>query len=215
MTAAITRARTLSENRLNTIRVGLSNLEGLPHDVTVVTCGSYARREASQSSDIDFFAISPREDLATTSPAGTAVQKLWPRGIVDTIQGIVPIDPAEGGAFAKVVPRDELVRNIGGEDDSNQKITRRILLLLEGEWLTNENNFRKLRREILEYYISDGMTDHQLALFLLNDVIRYYRTIAVDYEFKTSELANPKPWGIRNIKLIFQENYYTRVAYLV
>ena len=59
------------------------------------------------------------------------------------------------------------------------------------------------RREILERYIQEGMTDHQLALFLLNDIIRYYRTIAVDYEFKTSKGADSKPWAIRNIKLVF------------
>ena len=47
------------------------------------------------------------------------------------------------------------------------------------------------------------MTDHQLALFLLNDIIRYYRTVAVDYEFKTSEKGESKPWAIRNIKLVF------------
>jgi DNA polymerase Ligase (LigD) len=35
------------------------------------------------------------------------------------------------------------------------------------------------------------------------DVIRYYRTVAVDYEFKTVEETPPKPWAIRNIKLIF------------
>ena len=40
-------------------------------------------------------------------------------------------------------------------------------------------------------------------MFLLNDIIRYYRTVAVDYEFKTTEQANPKPWAIRNIKLVF------------
>jgi hypothetical protein len=60
-----------------------------------------------------------------------------------------------------------------------------------------------VRRQILERYIGEGMTDHQLALFLLNDIIRYYRTMAVDYEFKTNEGENPKPWGIRNIKLVF------------
>lgn len=38
-------------------------------------------------------------------------------------------------------------------------------------------------------------------MFFLNDLIRYYRTICVDFEYKTFE-AN-KPWGIRNIKLIF------------
>jgi hypothetical protein len=47
------------------------------------------------------------------------------------------------------------------------------------------------------------MTDHQLALFLLNDIIRYYRTMAVDYEFKTNEGERPNPCGIRNIKLVF------------
>ena len=47
------------------------------------------------------------------------------------------------------------------------------------------------------------MTDHQLALFLLNDIIRYYRTVAVDYEFKISGNGTPKPWAIRNIKLVF------------
>ena len=47
------------------------------------------------------------------------------------------------------------------------------------------------------------MTDHQLALFLLNDIIRYYRTVAVDYEFKISGNGDPKPWAIRNIKLVF------------
>lgn len=42
-----------------------------------------------------------------------------------------------------------------------------------------------------------------MAMFLLNDIIRYYRTVAVDYEFKTTEQSNPKPWAIRNIKLVF------------
>ena len=74
---------------------------------------------------------------------------------------------------------------------------------LEGEWMFNAEGLRKLRRSMLERYISEEMTDHQLALFLLNDVIRYYRTIAVDYEFKTTEGRSPKPWDIRNIKLIF------------
>jgi hypothetical protein len=78
-----------------------------------------------------------------------------------------------------------------------------MLLLLEGEWLVNEAGFHSLRREILQRYIGDKMTDHQLSLFLLNDVIRYYRTMAVDYEFKTNEGDKPKPWGIRNIKLVF------------
>ena len=78
-----------------------------------------------------------------------------------------------------------------------------MLVLLEGEWLFNKPSLKDLRRKILERYISEAMTDHQLALFLLNDIIRYYRTLCVDYEFKTIERSAPKPWGIRNIKLVF------------
>jgi hypothetical protein len=121
----------------------------------------------------------------------------------DAISEIVPVEPAEDGAFSQVEARDAMLRNIGGTNDSNHKITRRMLILLEGEWLFNAGGLKEVRCEILERYIGDGMTDHQLALFLLNDIIRYYRTIAVDYEFKTSEGDRPKPWGIRNIKLVF------------
>jgi hypothetical protein len=113
------------------------------------------------------------------------------------------VEPAEGGAFANVETPELMLQNIGGENDTNQKITRRMLFLLEGEWLFNPEGLKKLRRFMLERYISDEITDHQLALFLLNDIIRYYRTMAVDYEFKTTEGEKPKPWGIRNIKLIF------------
>ena len=112
----------------------------------------------------------------------------------------VPNEPSENGAFGVSVDREELLGNIGGEDDTNRNMTRRILFLLEGEWLYNETGLRDFRREILERYIREDMSDHQLALFLLNDVIRYYRTVAVDYEFK---ITRGKPWGIRNIKLIF------------
>src|SRR5258707_7235497 len=77
----------------------------------------------------------------------------------------------------------------------------------KAEWLCNGDGLRAVRRQILERYVGDGMTDHQLALFLLNDIIRYYRTMAVDYEFKTAEGASPKPWGIRNIKLVFSRKF--------
>lgn len=168
----------------------------------VLTCGSYARREASAASDIDFFVI-------TGQPAPLNGQQIrpsslpWLESAKSTIAEIVPIEPAEGGAFAKVEHRDSMLVNIGGDNDSNQKITRRMLFLLEGEWLCNAEGLKAARRQILERYIGEGMTDHQLALFLLNDIIRYYRTIAVDYEFKTAEGENPRPWGIRNIKLVF------------
>lgn len=187
---AIEKAKAFSESKLGDLRSKLAEIIS-PNDI-VLTCGSYARREASEESDIDFFIISEQ----TNSPS-------WVDSAKEAIKTIVQNGPASEGAFNSVVQKDEMLQNIGGNDDSNKKITQRMLFLLEGEWLFNKSGLYDVRRQVLERYIASTMTDHQLALFLLNDVIRYYRTMAVDYEFKTVEGNKPKPWAIRNIKLIF------------
>lgn len=192
MMTAIERAKTFSESRIEKLRARLADV--VPSDDVVLTCGSYARREASDASDLDFFIITQQpstDNLPWVEKAKAAISK------------VVLIEPAAGGAFANVEMKDSMLLNIGGENDSNQKITRRMLFLLEGEWLFNASGLRSVRCQIIERYVGSSMTDHQLALFLLNDIIRYYRTIAVDYEFKTGEGETPKPWGIRNIKLVF------------
>lgn len=191
MTTAYERSSKFTENKLDEIR---NRLEALPlGGAVVLVCGSFARREASAQSDIDYVMVS--DDTETAPDLNERVRF--------EIRSIVPNSPSEDGAFGKPVSRGEILAKIGGDDDSNKNITRRILLLLEGEWLFNKEGLRSFRRDILEHYIQKGMTDHQLALFLLNDIIRYYRTVAVDYEFKTSRNGEPKPWAIRNIKLVF------------
>ena len=193
--------RAWTEKRMNCIRNGLENgLLSLQNDDMILVCGSYARGEASEQSDLDYFLISDENfnDKAKKEVLG-ALDDLKIRR------------PAEGGPFGSAADDeistytcDDILNPIGGEDDSNNRITRRILLLLEGDWLVNKEGLHTLRRKILERYIQDSMTDHQLALFLLNDVIRYWRTMAVDYEFKTSDPSGPKKaWAVRNVKLMF------------
>ncbi|MGD0143136.1 MAG: hypothetical protein ABSC92_08260 [Rhizomicrobium sp.] len=194
MTTPYQRAKQFSDLKLETLRASAGSI--VPSNAAVITCGSFARREASILSDIDYFVVLPG-----TRPATVTAPPAWLATLDAAIKAIVPKAPADDGAFKKVDYFDDMLHNIGGNDDSNGKITRRILLLLEGEWLANESAFRNLRHEVLKRYIQDTITDHQLALFLLNDIIRYYRTVAVDYEFKTEEMS--KPWAIRNIKLIF------------
>ena len=185
-------SKTFSQERLNTLR---SKLSGITNDSIIVTCGSYARREARKESDIDFFIIEPH------ASAGSNEELLSNAGKI--IGSVGPIEPSPSGAFAQIEHEEGMLVNIGGDNDTNQKLTRRMLFLLEGDWLANETGFNDIRRKILERYVSSVVSDHALSLFLLNDVIRYYRTMTVDYEFKTSEGENPKPWGIRNIKLVF------------
>lgn len=158
---------------------------------TVLVCGSYARREAAGSSDVDYFLVTDEEDEREDVI----------KGIKKAVARLGLKAPSQGGSFAKQVTRQSIIQNIGGAKDSNDNITQRMLLLLEGDWLFNEEGFRDLRREILRKYLGADIPDHQVALFLLNDIIRYWRTICVDYEYKTT--AEEKPWAIRNVKLVF------------
>lgn len=161
---------------------------------SVVIGGSYARGEASTESDLDFYIVC---DDATTK---TKLQKNL-GAIKKKLHEIVPKPPATGGAFAEIETIEEMVSNIGGGKDSNEKITRRVLFLLEGEWLYGSSRFTAYRERLVRRYIRDSISEYQLSRFLLNDLIRYYRTICVDFEYKTGE--EKKSWGLRNLKLLF------------
>ena len=188
---AIEDARKYSTDKLQLLREAVAGV--VPSSEMIFINGSFARKEASEGSDVDFYIVTKNDDM---SPK-------WADEAKSAIEKIVPVAPAEDGAFYHVEQLETLIKNIGGAQDNNHNITRRMLLLLEGEWLFNEAGLKDIRRKILERYIADSITDHQLALFLLNDIVRYYRTMAVDYEFKTVETEEVKPWAIRNIKLIF------------
>jgi hypothetical protein len=109
--------------------------------------------------------------------------------------------PAVDGPFGTGIECGKLTKQIGGQNDTNKDITRRILFLTEGMPVGARSLFDEQRQQLIARYLQDEMTDHQLALFFLNDVIRYWRTICVDFENKTYE--QKKDWGIRNIKLVF------------
>jgi predicted nucleotidyltransferase len=61
---AYSQAKVFSEKKLAELRSSLQDI--VPPQEVVVTCGSYARREASESSDIDFFIITEADQSELT-----------------------------------------------------------------------------------------------------------------------------------------------------
>lgn len=56
-----------------------------------------------------------------------------------------------------------------------------------------------VRGRLVGRYLDESIKDYRPPRFLLNDVIRYWRTICVDFAGK--EHKGPEKWGIRNAKL--------------
>lgn len=118
------------------------------------------------------------------------------------------------GAFGRPVPAATMRKRIGGQGDDNLRFTRRMLLILESVCIGNSQVYSDTLEALVCRYISNDITEKQIGRFLLNDVVRFYRTMCVDFEFKTVEQKKPKPWGIRYTKLIFSRKliYFSGVV---
>ena len=90
----------------------------------VVTTGSYARRDASEMSDLDYILINhlAASDQECAQAHSAISELLVENGIRQ---------PSTEGAFGETVTIPQLTTNIGGKNDSNEALTWRMLLLLE------------------------------------------------------------------------------------
>lgn len=184
--------RRRSEEGLERLRKEAANLFDGQVDLVVGVNGSYARREATSGSDLDLFFLFENNLEA----AANASNEFTPR-----LQALGFRSPSSGGVFEDPLSISDLLNNIGGREDSNDTITRRMLLLLEGDWIYNRSAFDSKREKIVAAYVPETLRKDQICLFLLNDMIRYWRTICVDFEYKIK--AGDKAKAIRLIKLRF------------
>lgn len=154
--------------------------------------GSWGRLEATGGSDNDFMCL-VEGDPRPEEEIHPSVEQAW--------EGMRKPGKLPGKEDLFGVPAFSAeLRTIGLEDDGNQNLTRRMLLLLESRWVLGEEVFRKVKGDALEDYVKDLDKDYHPPRFLLNDVFRYWRTIAVDFERKHRD-RDGKEWGLRNAKL--------------
>lgn len=197
---SIARSRAAARTRLEEIGTLLRDEGLIPSDCEFVAFGSLARLEVTQGSDVDW-------TLLVDGPADPH-HKETALAIETALEAKDFKAPGRTGTFADLAFSHELIHRIGGPDDTNGNTTRRVLLLLESVGLSGNIGVReRVIRQLFRRYLDEDRGYHAIHQYkvrvprlLLNDVVRYWRTMAVDYAAKRRE-RGWSGWAIRNVKL--------------
>jgi hypothetical protein len=161
-------------------------LAGIDH--AVVLFGSWGREELTAQSDDDWAVLGDADDETLAR--------------CRTVLGGADRDPGQQDLFGLAFSCEDLVRNIGLDADTNANLTRRMLLLLESRAIAGRAAHAECFQRVLNAYLGYGLRDYRPPRFLLNDLIRYWRTICVDFEGKRREAGGDDPkYASRNAKL--------------
>ena len=197
---AITQARKATEPRQSLLSSICDNDNvALPANSVVVCFGSLARGEWTSGSDVDWTLLI---DGMSDPDHFLAVQR-----IAKALEEAGMRKPGSTGTFGQLTSSHELIHHVGGAGDTNQNLTRRMLLLLESAGFPDSVILDRVILAVLDRYIvcdpavsALGTPEWRVPRFLLNDVVRYWRTIAVDYATKKWQQPG-QGWALRNIKL--------------
>jgi hypothetical protein len=174
---SLSRLRELGE-RLDPAQALLSG-----HPLCVCATGSYGRLEAWEESDADVFFLYDDADEAQRLPL-TSFIRFAALLIKETEAMKFP--PFSGdGRYLGVQYVGEMENVLGSpEDDSLNAFTARMLLLLESQPVYDEATYLRLLERIVGFYYRD-YSDHAgefLPTILLNDILRFWRTLTLNYE---------------------------------
>jgi len=169
----------------------------VPDDTSLVVFGSLARGELTAGSDLDWTLLVDGRAHEAHHTGAHAIARIFDEENVKK--------PGPTGVFGNFAFSHPIVHQIGGQEDTNKNTTQRILLLLESVALGREDVHERVLRLVLSRYVEDdrglrfSRKAKRIPRFLLNDIVRYWRTVTVDFVYKQRERSDG--WALRNAKL--------------
>ena len=167
----------------------------------MVVFGSLARGEWTSRSDLDWTYLIDGQANSDHLRISQQIQK-----VINEQPGLH--GPGPTGTFGNMAFSHDLLHQIGGQNDTNKNTTQRILLLLESATIgKNTQAYDRVIRGVINRYLEEDthLLSHdakcyRVPRFLLNDIVRFWRTMAVDFASKQRDRAG-SGWGLRNAKL--------------
>lgn len=180
-----------SQKTLRKLNGELNKAFGADDSFSVLVAGSYGRMDAHANSDLDFMVIHN----------GHMTEEELKIEIIRECANKLGIDaPNPEGAFSKPITLTDMLTTIGSKEDDLNSTAQRLLILMEGRAIFNPTFFKYIMNALVNRYMTyvEEEPDKE-ALVLLNDLIKYFRSICINVEF--SFWKDDSKWGIRNIKL--------------
>ncbi len=169
-------------------------------DTSLVVFGSLAREEWTSKSDLDWTYLIDGEANSDHLKISQQIQKLFRDEDYN--------EPGPTGTFGNMAFSHDVIHQIGGQHDTNRNTTQRILLLLESCPIGKRTEaYERVIRGVINRYLEEDVHPltrdsqrYRVPRFLLNDIVRFWRTMAVDFASKQRDRAG-EGWGLRNAKL--------------
>nr|VFK55947.1 MAG: Nucleotidyltransferase domain-containing protein [Candidatus Kentron sp. TUN]VFK62100.1 MAG: Nucleotidyltransferase domain-containing protein [Candidatus Kentron sp. TUN] len=168
-------------------------------EVSIFCGGSLGRGDAGKESDLDLFILSNKE--------GKDIRRMDTlKLLADAIninEKLKYPEFSNDGQYFKVYSFPDMFERLGSpNDDVDNLFTVRMLLLLESRPIFNKELYEAQIDKVLDHYFRDSSgKDSFHPLFLMNDILRYWRTVCLNYELVRNDPR--RPWRKKNINLKF------------
>lgn len=180
------------------------NLQPEWNNVAIFAAGSLGRFEAGRRSDLDVFVLARQREpmIGKTNPISHLDEiRLFSKLIEINAKLSLP-EFSGDGRYLKAHGLERIISSTGdAHDDIENLFTTRMLLLLESQAIWNDELRSEAIKEVLGNYFKDGKGKSDFRpLFLLNDILRYWRTLCLNYE---RDRVSSEKWWKTNLNLKF------------
>lgn len=210
------------QKNLNALKIAIE--DAFPREcnfndnLCVYACGSLGRLEMVEPSDLDLFFIS-MPDESDDSPFFSNIDRyIFFAKLYEINKKLGYQEPSKRGEYWDFISKKNLLDIGSRQEDFNNSFTARMLLLLESKPVYNILAYEKLITDTISKYFTDYEDNKENfhPLFLMNDILRYWYTLTMNYEYRRDykDSESKKNWKRLKLKYARLVTCYSMLACL-
>jgi hypothetical protein len=193
-----------SINKIEILKMELGKSLCTRYNICIFVCGSLGRFEMSHDSDLDLFFIMMSSDEFRKISEFKLDKYCFFSKVYEISKVLKYKEPSKNGHYWDFISKHNLLDIGSREEDYNNSFTARMLLMLESKPIFNILAYNQLVKEVVnKYFIDyDEHSEEFFPLYLMNDILRYWYTLTLNYEYRRDEAdeENKKYWKRLKLK---------------